>query len=130
MSNLAGTDIVGCQYFIDRAKAHREEVIDYLQLKTDHFSSASYFTQCTKADMAVYQEYLDRKMSEDDFQKWKEKKIAQMTPLDLRDFPQFIYKPDIMKNFHGAIIDLLVLVFVNLLFLTLSFLVFMKYDVR
>ena len=130
MSNLADTDTASCQYFIDRAKAHREEVIDYLRLKTDRFSSASYFTQCTEADMAVYQEYLDGKISEDDFQKWKEKKIAQMIPLDLRDFPQFIYQPSVAKSFNRVIPDLALLVFISVLFFVLSFVAFMRYDVR
>lgn len=130
ISNLADTDTAGCQYFIDRAKAHREEVIDYLRLKTDRFSSASYFTQCTEADMAVYQEYLDGKMPEDDFQKWKEKKIAQMIPLGLRDFPQFIYQPSVAKSFNRAIPDLALLFFISVLFFVLSFVTFLKYDVR
>ncbi len=130
ISNLADTDTAGCQYFIDRAKAHREEVIDYLRLKTDNFSSASYFTQCTEADMVVYQQYLDGKMTEDDFQKWKEKKIAQMVPLDLRDFPQFIYRSSVAKNFNRVVPDLALLLFISVLFFVLSFVAFLKYDVR
>ena len=130
ISNIANTGTAGCQYFIDRAKAHREELIDYLRLKTEHFSSSSYFTQCTEADMAVYQEYLDGKMPEDDFQKWKEKKIAQMIPLGLRDFPQFIYQPSVAKSFNRAIPDLALLFFISVLFFVLSFVTFLKYDVR
>jgi len=130
ISSLAGTDTASCQYFMDRARAHRKEVLEYLRSKTDNFSSPSYFTRCTEADMAVYQLYLDRKMSEDDFGKWKEKRIAQTQSLDMQDFPQFIYRPNILKNCQGVVIDLSVLVFINILFFALSFLVFMKYDVR
>jgi ABC-type transport system involved in multi-copper enzyme maturation permease subunit len=129
MSILTETDTASCQYFIDRARTHREEVIDYLRLKTDNFSSASYFTQCTEADMAKYQEYLDGKMLEDDFQKWKEKKIAQMIPLDLRDFPQFIYQPSVAKSSSRTIPDLMLLFFANVLFFALSFVTFLKYDI-
>jgi len=78
----------------------------------------------------VYQEYLDGKILEDDFQKWKEKKIAQMIPLDLRDFPQFIYQPSVAKSFNRAIPDLALLFFIGVLFFVLSFVTFLKYDVR
>jgi len=130
ISSLAGTDTASCQYFMDSARVHRKEVLDYLRSKTGNFSSPSYFTQCTEADMAVYQQYLDKKMSEDDFQKWQEKKITQMQPLDLQDFPQFIYKPDLFKGLYQSIPDMVLLVFINILFLALSFLMFMKYDIR
>jgi hypothetical protein len=80
--------------------------------------------------MAVYQEYLDGKMPEDDFQKWKEKKIAQMIPLDLRDFPQFIYQTSVAKSFNRVIPDLALLFFISVLFFVLSFVTFLKYDVR
>ncbi len=130
MSALAGTDTASYQYFMTRARAYRNEVIDYVRSKTDNFSSPLYFTQCTKADTAVYQEYLDGKMSEEDFQKWKEKKITQVLPLDLLDFPQFIYKHDAVKSLNRAIPDLLLLIFANVLFFALSFQAFVKYDVR
>lgn len=130
MSALAGTDTASYQYFMARARAYRNEVIDYIRSKTDNFSSPLYFTQCTEADIAVYQEYLDGKMSEEDFQEWKEKKITQVLPLDLLDFPQFTYKHDAVKSLKRAIPDLLLLIFANVLFFALSFLAFMKYDVR
>ena len=130
MSALAGTDTASYQYFMARARAYRNEVIDYVRSKTDNFSSPLYFTQCTEADIAVYQEYLDGKMSEEDFQEWKEKKITQVLPLDLLDFPQFIYKHDAVKSLNRAIPDLLLLIFANVLFFALSFLAFVKYDVR
>ena len=130
ISILANTDTASCQYYIDRAKAHREEVIEYLRLKTDNFSSSSFFTQCTEADMTVYQEYLDGKTPENAFQKWKEKKIAQMLPLDLRDFPQFIYQLSVAKSFNRIILDFALLFFINVLFFILSFIAFLKYDIR
>jgi len=130
MSALAGTDAFSFQYFIDRARAYRNEVIRYVRNKTDNFSSPLYFTQCSEADMMVYQQYLDGKMPEDDFQKWKEKKIAQIQSLDLPDFPRFTYRPNIVEDFQKIITNLSVLVFINVLFFTLSFLVFVKYDVR
>lgn len=130
MSALAGTDTASYQYFMAKARAYRNEVIDYVRSQTDNFSSPLYFTQCTEADIAVYQEYLDGKMSEEDFQGWKEKKITQVLPLDLLDFPQFIYKHDTVKSLKRVIPDLSLLIFANALFFALSFLAFMKYDVR
>lgn len=130
ISSLAGTDIASCQYFMDKVRAHRKEVLEYLRSKTDNFSSPSFFTQCTEADMAVYQQYLDKKISEDDFKKWQENKIAQMLPLNLQDFPRFIYKPDFFKGLGQTSPDMALLVFINILFFALSFLMFMKYDIR
>ena len=130
ISSFAGTDAASCQYFMDRSILHRKEVLEYLRAKTDNFSSSSFFTQCTEADMAVYQQYLDKKMSEENFEKWQEKKIAQMQLLDLQDFPQFAYTPNVMASFRRAITDLSVLVFINVLFFALSFLAFMRYDIR
>lgn len=130
MSALAGTDTASYQYFMARARAYRNEVIDYIRSKTDNFSSPLYFTQCTEADITVYQEYLNGKMSEEDFQVWKEKKITQVLPLDLLDFPQFTYKHEAVKSLKRAIPDLLLLIFANAMFFALSFLAFVKYDVR
>lgn len=69
-------------------------------------------------------------MSEEDFQKWKEKKIAQLQSLDLQDFPRFICKGDILSDVRRSIVDTSALVFANVLFFALSFAAFMRYDVR
>lgn len=130
MSALAGTDAANCRNFVERARAHRREVFDYIRDKTDNYSLPSLFTPCTEADRAQYQQYLDGKMSEEDFQKWKEKKIAQLQPLDLQDFPRFVCKGDILSDVRSSIIDISALVFANVLFFALSFVAFMRYDVR
>jgi ABC-type transport system involved in multi-copper enzyme maturation permease subunit len=130
MSALAGTDAANCQNFVEEARTHRREVLDYIRDKTDNFSLPSFFTPCTEADRAQYQQYLDGKMSEEDFQKWKEKKIAQLQPLDLQDFPRFICKGDILSDIRNSIVDTSALIFANVLFFALSFVAFMRYDVR
>jgi len=130
MSALAGTDAASCRNFVERARAHRNEVLDYIRDKTNNYTLPLFFTPCTEADRAQYQQYLDGKMSEEDFQKWKEKKIAQLQSLDLQDFPRFICKGDILSDVRRSIVDTSALVFANVLFFALSFAAFMRYDVR
>lgn len=130
MSALAGTDVANCQKFLERAREHRRVVFDYIRGKTNNYSLPSFFTPCTEADRAQYQQYLDGKMSEEDFQKWKEKKIAQLQALDLQDFPRFVCKGDVLGDVRRSIIDTSALVFANVLFFVLSFVAFMRYDVR
>jgi ABC-type transport system involved in multi-copper enzyme maturation permease subunit len=130
MSALAGTDVASCMNFVDSARAHRREVLEYVRGKTNNYSLPSFFTPCTEADRAQYQQYLDGKMSEEEFQKWKEKKIAQVQPLDLQDYPRFIYKGSVLGDLRKAVVDLSTLFLTNVLFFVLSFVAFMKYDVR
>lgn len=130
MSALAGTNVASSWHFLDQARAHRTRVIEYLRSRTDNFSSPRYFTQCTRADMAFYQQYLDKKVSEEDFQQWKAGRLRQMPPLDLRDFPRFKYRNDVMPAVRNALADLSTLAFAGLLFLALSFVAFMRYDIR
>jgi len=130
MSALAGTDAASCQDFVDSARAHRRVVLEYIRGKTNNYSLPSFFTPCTEADREQYQQYLDGKMSEEDFQKWKEKKIAQVQPLGLQDFPRFICKGGVLRDLRKAIVDVSVLFLVNVLFFVLSFVAFMRYDVR
>ena len=130
MSALAGTDAASCQDFVDSARAHRRDVLEYIRGKTNNYSLPSFITPCSEADRAEYKQYLDGKMSEEDFQKWKEKKIAQVQPLGLQDFPRFICKGGVLRDLRKAIVDVSVLFLVNVLFFVLSFVAFMRYDVR
>lgn len=130
MAALAGTDVAASQHFIDKARDHRTEVIEYLRARTDGFSSPRYFTQCTETDRAFYQEYLDKLLSEEDLQKWKTRKLARMQPLDLQDFPHFAYRNDVMAALRGALADTSALALAGLLFFALSFSAFMRYDIR
>ena len=50
--------------------------------------------------------------------------------LDLSDFPRFTYRPSVAKSLRRAIPDLATLAFFNVLLFALSFLAFMRYDVR
>ena len=130
MSALAGTDVAASRHFVDRAREHRAEVIQYLRSKTDDFSSPLYFTRCTRADRAFYQQYLDKQVTEEDFQKWKTRKLAQIQPLDLQDFPRFAYRNDVLLALRSALADASALALAGIMFFALSFWAFMRYDVR
>jgi len=130
MSALAGTDTASCQSFIDAARAYRRQILDYIRDKTDNLRSPLLLTPCTPADQQQYQQYLDKKMSEDEFQQWKDHRISQLQPLDLQDCPSFTYQGDLLRDLRTSLLDLSALVFANALFFTLAFAAFMKYDVR
>jgi hypothetical protein len=64
------------------------------------------------------------------FDKWRSRIVATQLPLDLRDMPRFVCRPSITGDLKKVILDLGLLVFINGLFFTLSFIAFLKYDVR
>jgi len=130
MSALAGTDTAGCRSFVAAARAHRQEVLDYVRAKTNNLQAPLLFTPCTPADRQQYQQYLDKKMSEEEFQRWKDRKIAHLQPLDLQDYPRFVYRGDILRDLRASLLDVSALVFANALFFVLAFTAFLKYDVR
>jgi len=119
MSALAGTDLASFEHFRNRVKLHTNEVIEYIRSKTDNFSLPSYFTQCKEED---YEEG----------KKWDyDKLLEQTSPLNLQDFPRFSCGPErLTKALPRAVPHILLLVFINALFFTLSFVAFLKYDVR
>jgi ABC-type transport system involved in multi-copper enzyme maturation permease subunit len=140
MSALAGTDLVSFQYFTDKVKEHRDNVIEYVRSKTDNFSSLSYFTRCKEGDWEESQKVLEgfmeaqneaeRQSIMEAYMSWRDKKIAETPSLDLQDFPQFTYDLDLLESMRRAIPDLALLIFVSVLFFALSFVAFMNYDVR
>jgi len=122
MSILAGTDLSSFQYFMSEAKEYRSQMIEYIRSRTNNFSSPSYFTTCSREDIAEYEkDWGDRKA--------RDKKTFD-TPLNLKDFPLPIYRPDPAESLRRVIPDLALLIFANVLFFALSFVAFVKYDVR
>jgi ABC-type transport system involved in multi-copper enzyme maturation permease subunit len=112
MSSLAGTEIAGFQSYIMSVKAYRLRFIDYVRSRTDNFSATSLFTPFTVEQM----EHLPDK-SED-------------PSLNLQDLPRFIPKADLVVDIRKAIPDLVLLIFASVLFFTLAFVAFVRYDVR
>ena len=130
MATLAGTDVARCRDFADRARAHRRDLIEYILARSDNYRSPLYFTPSTEADRAEYQQYLDGKMSEEEFAQWKEKKIAQVRPLGLEDLPRFVCGASLLSDLRRTVHDVAVLVVSGVVFFALSFVAFVKYDVR
>jgi ABC-type transport system involved in multi-copper enzyme maturation permease subunit len=122
MSAMAGTDLASSRYSMDRVRTYRNSVIDYIRSKTNNFSSLSYFTRSKKGDWEEYQRM--------GWKRWREKKLAETPPLDLQDLPQFDYEPEFIRNLQTAIADIGLLLFMNVCFFTLSFVAFLRYDVR
>lgn len=129
-SALAGTDASSCQDFVKAAREYRQEVIDYIRSKTDNFSLACFFTPFGAVDTNIIKRYNDPATDAAEVQKWKELKRAQAKPINLEDFPHFVWKPDVAEAIIRTIPSLLTLVILNVVLFVLSFLAFMKYDVR
>jgi len=121
-SILAGTDLASFQYFVTRAKAYRNQIVEYIRSKTNNFSSPSYFTTCSREDVAEYEKDWGAKRRRD------EKTFDPS--LNLEDLPPCKYRLDLAESVRRAIPDLALLVFANVLFFALSFVAFMKGDVR
>jgi ABC-type transport system involved in multi-copper enzyme maturation permease subunit len=113
MSALAGTDMASVRHFIDAVKAHRKDIIEYMRSRTDNFASLSFFTPYKKEEMGPQRPTTD-----------------DAPPLDLRDLPRFVYKPDIVGTIHRVIPDLAFLILGNVLFFAMAFVAFLRYDVR
>jgi ABC-type transport system involved in multi-copper enzyme maturation permease subunit len=154
VSVLAGTDLAASRHFMERARTYRSEVIDYIRSKTNDFSLPSYFTRCREGDwekyereLALNEQYQQYKKAMDvaeqagnGDEKWKiwhamrewqaRKAQIEIPSLDLQDLPQFIYEPRASNSLQRAIPDLGLLIFLNVLFFSLSFAAFARYDVR
>lgn len=141
MSVLAGTDFGNFERFKSNVKTYRNEVADYIRSKTDNFASTSYFTPCKEGDFEKFIEVYYQPVME---AKDKEKKaklyqgvmnryqqMMKETPsLGLRDFPKFTYQPrGIRETLQQAIPAVGLLIFASILFFSLSFVAFLKYDV-
>jgi len=129
-SALAGTDASSCQDFVKAAREYRQEVINYIRSKTDNFSLPRFFTPFGAVDTEIIKKYNDPKTDAQEIEKWKEIKIAQAEPINLDDFPPFTWKPDVAAAIIRNIPNLSALIIINVLLFVLSFVAFLKYDVR
>jgi ABC-type transport system involved in multi-copper enzyme maturation permease subunit len=142
MSALAGTDLRGLEHFRNQVKLHTDEVVEYIRSRTENFSAISYFTPTRKEDilkmveetermMALAKNYADVQFGWKEFEKWVDEKLKQTPSLDLQDVPRFTYgRESLAGTLQRIIPHVASLFFVNVLFLTLSFVAFLKYDVR
>jgi ABC-type transport system involved in multi-copper enzyme maturation permease subunit len=129
-SGLAGTDASSCQDFVEAAREYRQAVIDYVRSKTDDFSLPCFFTPFDAVDTNIIKQYNNPTADAQEVQKWKERKCAQAKTLNLEDFPHFVWKPDVAGAIIGALPSFLSLALFSVLLFVLSFVAFVKYDVR
>lgn len=144
MSVLSGTDLGRFEEFSKRVKEYRYEVMEYIRSKTGNFSSPSYFTTCRDGDWDEYlrisepfsearkaQNHGEMAKAQEVMKEWIEKKRQQARSLGLDDFPHFVYSAgNLLNSVKRVIPDLALLVFINLLCFALSFVAFLRYDVR
>lgn len=140
MSAMSGSDLAGFQDFIDGAKAYRNQVFEYIRTKTGNLSLPSYFTACTEEEIREYEERrnpvnnarneAEKKKAYEAFVKWVKGTIARQPTLGLQDLPRFSYQSSVLSGLRRAALDLGLLIFINVLFLALSFIAFVRYDVR
>ena len=112
MSRLAGTDAGSLESFTQAVQDYRIRLVDYVRARTNDFSATSLFTPYTFEQMQTL------------------KRGGEDPPLNLSELPGFQYQAAVLRSFRSAIGDLGLLVFANLLFFALSFVAFMRYDVR
>jgi hypothetical protein len=140
ISAISGSDLASFQNFVDVAKTYRSQIFEYIRTKTDNFSSPSYFAACTEEEMREYErkhnqvenarDEAEKKKAQEAFDKWRDDIIAGQPVLGLQDLPGFSYRNSVLSGLRRAALDLGLLMFINVLFLALSFIAFVRYDVR
>ena len=140
VSAISGSDLASFQSFIDGARAYRNQVFEYIRTKTSNFSLPSYFSVCTEEQMLEYEKRNDQRDNarneaektkvNEAFSKWVEITVARQPALGLQDLPRFSYRSSVLSGLRRAAMDLGLLMFINVLFLALSFIAFVRYDVR
>lgn len=119
---LANTDYESYRLYFEGLRDYRNGVIDYIKSKTNNFHDIVYFTpgQTRQEREKFYATMEGRK-----------KHFENITPLALNDFPGFVYEPrTINESIKIIIYDLTILVLVNILLFTVSYIVFLRCDVR
>jgi len=142
MSVLSGTDLGNFEHFTKCVKTYKNQIVGYIRTNTDNFSLSSYFTPCKEGDWEEYEEMSKRREAQTQnkaervkasqaYKKWKDKKIEQTPSVISQDFPKFTFKiQNLLTGIHVVATDLALLIFVAALFFVLSFVAFLKYDVR
>ncbi len=140
MSAISGSDLASFQNFVDVAKTYRNQIFEYIRTKTDNLSLPSYFSVCTEEEMREYEakrnsvknarNEAEKTKAQETLVKWCNDTIAGQPTLGLQDLPMFSYQSSVLNGLRRAALDLGLLMFVNVLFLALSFIAFVRYDVR
>lgn len=152
MSALSRTDQDSFHAFISQAITYRNEISEYIRSRTDNFSSISYFSPLSEEDIDEYtrlshnfEEAVAQLKKEtgdastigfltkyhEPLRRFRDKIEGRSQSLDISDLPGFAYKSrNIADSFRNCLFDIVILILTNVLFFTLSFVAFLKYDVR
>jgi hypothetical protein len=127
MSALAGTTVGDFQSWAETARTYRDSLAAYIRGKTDDLRSVSYFTQSTDAERIEFEKNQESRSQRRDLAN----RVRQReTPLNLEDLPRFTYSTGFTQGLRRAATDLILLFIFNILFYSLTFVAFQKYDVR
>jgi ABC-type transport system involved in multi-copper enzyme maturation permease subunit len=152
MSVLSRTDLDSFQDFIAQAITYRNAITEYIRSKTDNFSSISYFSPLSKEDIEEFMRLNQnfekavaklKKESGDDsiigfltehiepLERFRDKIVERSQSLNLSDLPRFAYKSgNIVDSVKSCLFNIVILILSNVLFFSLSFVAFLRYDVR
>lgn len=147
---LAGTDVADFQSWIEQVVTYHESIATYVRNKTDDLRSLSFITQSTEAERlafarvdesmkpignirdrearAKFRQELPKRMQE--LARVSEPVKKHTLPLNLEDLPQFSYATGIAQSLQRSAVDIALLLLFNLLMFSLSFAMFLRYDVR
>jgi ABC-type transport system involved in multi-copper enzyme maturation permease subunit len=125
MSALAGTTLSDFQLWAQTARTYRDSLTAYIRGKTDDLHSVSYFTQSTDEERVEFE-----KNQESQRRELANRVRQRETPLNLEDLPRFAHSTGVTEGLHRAAVDLILLFVFNIVFYSLSFVAFQKYDVR
>ena len=142
MSVLAGTHSGGFRRFRGRVRSYRNGVVDYVRSETQNFTSTSYFTPSKEGDYermieVYYQPFLEARDEKKKAELYKtavarfEQLVKETPRLGLQDFPKFTERPPgMIGTLRQAVPKLGLMVVTGLLFFSLSYIAFLRYDVR
>ena len=141
MSALASTDLGSYEHFRTKVKMHKNEVIEYIRSKTENFSSLSYFTPTREEDhlemineanrILALRYSADKSHLLEEYRKWKAQKLKQTAPINLQELPRFTCGHEsFVRTLQRTISHIMLLFFINAFFFALSFVAFLKYDIR
>lgn len=124
---LAGTDVNAHLAFLKRAREYRDELIGYMRAK-HAFDSLLYFTRKTEDQLRTKEELKAAMMRDEDIEGsgWD-----AVPPLDISDLPRFSQRPAaISASAEPVLADLILLVFLNIIFFILAYMSFLRKPVK
>jgi len=130
VSSLAGTDAENQMAFLARARQYRSQIMDYVSSK-DGLFSYRFFTRQDPRKFRTFAELDVLKSQGDRLDQEIGPGWDAIPPLDLRDRPMFSHTTSRLRDsLMNSLPDLVLLVFLNLVFFLAAHVCFLKTDVR